>query len=382
MKSTIQTLTPVHIGNGTTYTRNIDFIQAGNQIGIIDDYKVLKFIGEENLRQWIASIERGNNEFIELLKGRGFIDAKLEKICKRICVLQSPDNMSTQLKEHYRTSMTGVTIPGSSLKGSIKTAIFDFLTSLESFAFDISEIKFTRWDKKKNIEKTEWKDSKVEKRLFGDTANDKSTRFLKVGDITFTDIKTEVHEIRILNLENDEWVFKSGQYFLAEAIPAGCKAQFDLTLNDLLLKRNREKNPGLWPNEKTQFLSNGYPALCKTINDFTASLIEWEFDLLEQENLPEVGISMLNAYEQVINEIEKCNSNEFIIRIGANSGWIFMTGGWWRRFTDEIEDEDYSSLRKSIQKKYYENMDLWPKTRKISSSGQIFGFVKVTLNPN
>ena len=378
MKATIQTLTPIHIGNGTTYNKNIDFIQAGSKIGIVDDAKVLNYIGEENLHQWIAAIERGNNEFIGLLKGRGLVDDDLEKICKRMCRLRTPNHQSTQLKEHYRTSMTGVTIPGSSLKGCMKTAILDFLTGQDSFVFNIDEIKFPRLGRGQSTTVADWKDSSVDKRLFGDTANDKSTRFLKIGDMSFPEAHTEIHEIKILNIENDVWVFKPGQHFLAEAIPAGSKAEFSLSIDELHLQRNQEKNPGLWPKEKMEPLSNGYQSLCNIINDFTTSLIKWELDLLKNEDLPVAGDHMLDHYKMVLGEIEKCTPSEFVIRIGANSGWIFMTGGWWRRFTENISDDDLSSLRMAIQKKYYHDMDLWPKTRKISTSGQIFGFVKVS----
>ena len=43
MKAKLTTLTPVHIGNGTTLNKNIDFIQVGDKIGIVDEKKAVSY---------------------------------------------------------------------------------------------------------------------------------------------------------------------------------------------------------------------------------------------------------------------------------------------------------------------------------------------------
>jgi len=45
-----------------------------------------------------------------------------------------------------------------------------------------------------------------------------------------------------------------------------------------------------------------------------------------------------------------------------------------------MEDHEISKLRKAIQKKDYGDMSIWPKTRKVTSDGQVFGFVRVSLD--
>jgi len=45
-----------------------------------------------------------------------------------------------------------------------------------------------------------------------------------------------------------------------------------------------------------------------------------------------------------------------------------------------MNDNQFNSLRSCIQKKDYSNMELWPKTRKISTDGQLFGFVKIKIH--
>lgn len=387
MRAKLKTLTPVHIGNGVTYNKGIDFIQKGDYIGIIDENKILGLIGHDNIRHWVAAIDKFNPEtdfgkqpLVDLLESRGISITDLNQLSSRIIKLKNRNNHSSQLKEHFRSPLTGIVIPGSSIKGSVKTCILDNLIENNNYKFDIHDIKNEREDRRSGGVKVEWKFDAVDRKLFGDTANDKSTRFLQTSDVHFTGLEPEVEEIKILNKERSGWRFKSGQQFLIETIPTGAESEFQIKINHLLLKRNHHYNPGKWPSEKVAFLEGGTQGLCELINGVTTSLLEWELDVLENEVLNPEGEIMLDGYEQILQDIEKCEPNQFIIRVGANSGWVFMTAGWWRRFTENgFSDDELASVRKKIQRRDYSDMDLWPKTRKISSNGQIMGFVKVTF---
>ena len=228
MKATLTTLTPVHIGNGTTYNKNIDFIQSENKIGIIDEKKVLNLIGTENINQWVSAIDNGGNEFFDLLKQRGW-NNELEHISSRICELKNTETKSTQLKEQYRTAIKGACIPGSSLKGAIKTCIFDYLTSDDDF---INQCKI---DDLKIGNKEKWSDSQTDNKIFGKTANEKSTRFLKIGDIHFGNINTDIINVGILDKYHEQWDFKLGQQYYAESIPSGATTNFQMKIDTQIL---------------------------------------------------------------------------------------------------------------------------------------------------
>lgn len=370
MKAKLKTLTPVHVGNGTTYNRNIDYFQFGNEIGIIDEEKILDIIGPENIHQWVSAIERGNRSVVNLLISRGWRENDLPAVSKRTCRLLSPGNNSTQLKEQYRTSLEGVCLPGSGLKGAIRTAIFNYMAD-EKFikSLNIGDLKSTNGPFNSGI---------VEKKLFGDTANEKSTRFIKIRDAHFGNVKTDVHEIRILNAYRDSWSFKKGEQILVESIPAGAETQFDFIMDLTLLQRNIDKNGAAWPASKISFLSGGINNLCQIINNFTRSQIRTDFDDLYDETLDD-GEEILNGYHSLLEECKSCTANEFVIRTGGHSGYLFTTGRWIDDANLDITDDEFYSLRKLIQKRDYRDMYIWPKTRKISSEGQLFGFIKVTL---
>lgn len=380
MKAKLTTLTPVHIGSGTTYNKGIDFVQLGDKIGIIDERKVLEIIGEEYVNQWVSIIEKfdpnnakNSQPILELMESRGIKGSLLEMASSRICKLKSRNNHSSFLKEHFRTSVYETCIPGSSLKGAIKTTILDDFTKYYPIDFSVNDIKSVKNGR------TIWEDKNIDRKVFGEDANTKSTRFLKIGDIQFRNLETEVHEVRVLNIEGDEWRFKRGQQFLIEAIPAKSSTIFNLSIDTRLLEENIKRNPDLWNESKVYFLTENYSGLAEKINEVTKELIQWELETLEDEEFPDEGYKMLDKYNELLASFNDLSDNEFIIRVGGNNGWLFTTAGWWRKFYDRIPENDWNLLRNTIQRRNYQDMDIWPKTRKISSEGEILGFVKVSI---
>jgi CRISPR-associated protein Csm5 len=381
MKATITTLSPVHIGNGNTYNKGIDFIQIGNKIGKVDEEKVLSLIGSENIGQWVSAIENfdpdktyQNQILLDFFEKRGIRNVELEQICSQISEIKSATGKSTQLKEHFRTKLKGLCIPGSSLKGAIKTAIWDYFTSDRKNLEKLKSYNF-----KNNNGR--WSDSFIDSLFFGKDANSKITRFLKVGDIHFEHIQTHIYESFVLNAYNKEWDFKPKQQILVESIPEDVSVSFVLKIDNVLLKRNinKDKEKGKWEEWKILPLDKGINKLTKIINEFTDSIVEYELANLKDQLFNEAGDSMIDKYESLRKKIKDLKENEFIIRVGANSGYLFTTGQWIDKEGVTLNKNEYDSLRKFIQKKEYD-MSIWPKTRKITKEGQVFGFVKVSFN--
>ncbi len=386
-KATITALTPVHIGNGVTYNRDIDFVVDNHKVFFIDPAKVLGVLGgKEYVQQWTQQILSGTPLLDFLRKNRG-LSINPADIANRSSLLKTLDFSSTQLKGQYRVSLKGACIPGSSLKGAVRTAILNYLLDDETLDSITTTDLYEERTRQRNNQKLvirDWNDKVIEKRLFGNTANNKSTRFLKVGDIHFENLMTEVYEMKILNLEFDRrtsdyvWQFKPGQQLLVETIPAGSVAGFQLTIDHDLLKRNLELQK---VNARTDFLESEQ-FLCEVINTHTSSLLEYEIDDWQHEadSLNDAGLRMLQQLKELLEMFNSISPSEAIIRIGGHSGWTFTTGGWVKSLnTESISRDDYNLLRKQIQKKSYENIDLWPKTRKMNPEGGLFGFVKIAF---
>lgn len=373
MKAEITTLTPVHIGNGITLIKNIDFIQSDNLIGIIDEKKVLDLIGEENVNQWVSAIDKGGNAFIELIDTWGWEKNDLDSISSRIEKLETRNNTATQLKEIYRNPITGIVIPGSSIKGAIKTAIFNSLATDD-------EISNIGYNDLKNL-KGKFDFSYLDRKFFGQNANEKSTRFLKVRDVQFENTAASIYEVQILNKYHRGWQFKREQTNLIETIPPLTNSIFEIIIDVNLLNANLEKNFSLWPKNKISYLQNGTKGICNLVNEFSKRLIDYEINDLSKEILIE-GSKIISKYEEIYKLFGTLEPNSMILRIGGNSGYIFTTGQRVSYLnTNKVNDFQFKELRKFIQRKYYD-MGIWPKTRKTTTNGDLFGFVKIEFKDN
>lgn len=366
----LTTLTPVHVGSGEKLLRDFDFIVQDGKVGFLDLEKVVKKIGIERLPQLTAEIEKKN---VAAFLKKALPNTRLEDICERIATEKAPGSRCNELKEQYHTALRNACIPGSSIKGTMKTAIWEALATKE---------KQKVWQEQdyKN-RRGNFNSDTIDKKLFGQNPNEKTTRFLKVGDAHFPDVATAVYEVGILNAGRNDWHFKNGQAFLAECIPAGVSSSLFLKIDTAWFQKNKQYYPEKWQRLPTGFIEQDEIAFCALLNNYMSKQLGYELGDLE-----DAGFCEHEAGEQMLDELEsiktmadnalKAQSKTAIIRIGGNSGWNFTTGGWVK--ASALPDEAYTALRRAVQKRNYD-MELWPKTRKLTYSGLPLGFVKIEL---
>lgn len=373
---TLRTLTPVHIGSGQKLIRNLDFTVEQNRVGFIDLGKVANLIGFENINQLTAVLESKKSIPEFLRKGRGISNLKLEDFCSKVSDYKASNSNANELKEHYATSLKGICIPGSSMKGAIKTSLWETLATKE---------KQKNWSQRdyghvKEERLIKFSSDFIDKKLFGSNANEKTTRFLKIGDVHFSDVITSVFEVGVYNAGYNDWSFKNGQSFLAECIPANTKSTFELKLDKKLFEKNNSVYPEKWKNKFTDFITHDIDFFYLILNQYISRQLGYEIEELKNGGFAEdvEGETMLGELSNIKNEVDALireKKSSAIVRIGGNNGWNFTTGGWVK--ASSIQDKDYSNLRKKIQRGREYNMNLWPKTRKMTTGGIPFGFVKI-----
>lgn len=382
--ATLTTITPVHVGSGQKLLRNFDFVAKDEKVGFIDLEKVVNIIGVDQIAQLTTVIEQKKSLMDYLQNGRGLKNIQLEDICSRIAVNRAAQSRANELKELYHTSLKGACIPGSSLKGAIKTALWaractvDFLNELT-----INDFK---------NRKGKWDSEKIDQKLFGNNPNEKTTRFLKVGDIHFKDVQTCIYEVGIYNKHHDdEWRFKENQFFLAECLPDNAVASFELILDKKWFEKNTEYYPNNWNSKTKEAINKSTLDFLKQLNTYTLKMIDTEIKELKEANFENrtgfyqnEGTEMLDWLDKVYRQAEKIDHESqpaAVIRVGGNSGWSFMTGSWVKDVPETVLDDDsYLSIRKTVQRGKSYNDDLWPKTRKmITGEGIPLGFVKISL---
>ena len=360
----IQLLTPVHIGSGEVLEERFDYFveyekdEDGNSypfIGIIDPRKILEVIGEEQLTNWVSSIERKEDpyRFVKRINR----NVKPESITRRIIFAEE---RAKSLKECMQTisptdpKVDRPIIPGSSIKGAIRTALLAASTEAQQ-----ANERNYRW---------------VERNVFGADPQSDVLRFLRVGDAFFAPENTYAYMASTLNYKqqskyNNNSLHDSQLDQLIEAIPEESKSSFTLSIVD------RKDIPAHLP-VALQSIKN----LFQTINQHTFNLLESELKIW-QEKFPIDGEdSDLEYYLKVIRwlaqQAKNANKeNACILRVGYGSGWRFTTGAW----TEKLPSFESEIVKKARPGAYRYEQFHFPKTRRLSLVDGPFGFVKLSL---
>lgn len=371
-KIKIETLTAVHIGSGETLQYGTDFVtgetEDGDVISIIEPRKVLDLIGVDNVQQWVKAIER--KEPTSQVVKRYVPNAKLEDYSNRIILEWSDVRDTDTLKEQIHDGQGRPYIPGSSIKGAIRTSVLASLV-------DTIQDKENKIDKSGRDFRGNFKqkaDAKsIESELFGKTPNNDIFRFLQVGDAYFGELREVA--IRMVNINERErhsfWDTSKPQ--LIEAVSPEDKSMFHLKLNIPGYNFSRGK-----VNQLPLCMSSE-AELFRTINTHTQKLLCEELEYWEEREDKDES-DKVTIYLEKVNDIlsiaRACkDGKECILRIGHGSGWCFITGAWAKSL------KNFDSLVVPVSRpknSNYEQYD-FPKTRRVDDECELLGFVKLSI---
>ncbi|MFW6275079.1 MAG: type III-A CRISPR-associated RAMP protein Csm5 [bacterium] len=360
----LKTLTPVHIGSGVEFQSNIEYLFDGEKIGIIDEKKVLEVIGEENIDKWVNIIEQ-RGDLLDYLKQRKQ-DFSLHDISRRVVsVMGNNIGRHKSLREQLHNGRAQPMIPGSSIKGAIRTALLSRLVMQNQENIDSSLLKIYQNNRYK------WSSKNLENRFLGDTRND-PFRFLHVSDAHF-DPDTVALNMEIMNLFGKGWDIKQGGNQLTEMIWGEDETSMRIGLQEDLIQANQTKD----------LLKFDYPwlkdikLLLSEVNNHTGWLLEKEFDFWNEEEYEHEAVNeYIEILKEVQNELSNCADNQMVLRIGHGSGWHFITGGWAKYLENILSENEYEQLAGFVGKR---GAPVFPKTRKMYEKGDLLGFVKITI---
>lgn len=391
-KVNIKTLTPVHIGSGTNYPNNIEFITQKDNDGtlwggIVDVNKIFDIIGFQNLHKWTTVIEKKQNIFDFLYPFKPNIP--IEDICKRIFgVFGEKINDKKDLKEQLHSRKNAM-IPGSSLKGAFRTAILSHL--IKKFPESAKRV-INNYSRKKDFYNWSLYDfQKINTEIeniyltgvFKKNANNDIFRFLILGDVLFDESSTIATVVKVLSLRRNGWEFKEGNQ-LTECIGNDVNSNFTINIRDLDIRRNQENNNiKITDNIKNELLSifSSIENLFEIVNKHTKQLLNkeiilWEEQIKNPNPVNEIIENYLDNLKSVKNNFSD-NNKQCILRVGGNEGWDFITGAWANAenkiFTNEQWDKLYHLLNKGRK------VDIFPKSRKIDEDGDLMGFVRLEI---
>jgi CRISPR-associated protein Csm5 len=356
MNIKLQTLTPVHIGDGSELQGNFEYLYFRDEgkIAVIDAEKVLGILGEDNMAHWIDCIDN-NKPLLPVIQQRK-VGLKAEDVAERVIPL------SIGTEKPIRTQVYGGNnplLPGSSLKGALRTAVWaEWIMNNPKTMQDNRNLKNYKGG---------WSDEFVAKTVFGNDPNHDIFRLLQVGDASF--LETEAYETNVINKYGDDWRLKSQLTQFVEAIPQGKTTTVRLNYNELLKKQ--AKGDYFNRNASRIELSTLFPLVNKHVSRLLQEEITYWND--KQGNPQALG-DYVEQMERVFNIAQSCAANECVIRVGWGSGYRSMTGDWHAAMTDD----DYYRLVKSMRPKHPEDL-IFPKTTRFVRNGVPLGFLKMSF---
>jgi CRISPR type III-A-associated RAMP protein Csm5 len=370
----LKVLTPLFIGAGKEkdWVRGFDFIIFNGSLYVFNQEKLFKFLDKENLlEKYTNIISQNNTEKIEVFFRENFNDQKLDDISEIID--ENCENISSEIKSFIRDGMGRAFIPGSSIKGAIRSVLFNYVYS--NHQQDI--VVLSNRDQKKYINVA-----------IGDF--DKSImRFIKPYDIYGIDDYLAIANVKLYNVKHPDNNIRSENKEIGITIeciyPFDDIIDFDFTIKIaepfLEIIKNNYKYDTSIPKYKDEVFKNSKNKtilhLFNIINKYTRKHIQKEIEFFEKythsEGIHNNIISKLkDLQKRTVNNNRSC-----ILRMSYGSGFHGITGDW--QFDEHSIDDIRSERGKSVA---YYNRKRTAKSRRVINNKYLLGFVELILPDN
>jgi len=355
----IRVLSPLHVGSGNILTRGVDFVQANGYLHLLDKEKLYLSFSEKEQEHYLDLLQNGKLNETE----KWIVETiNLPSVTRKSTPLETSID-SGELRPLIRDGQGQPYIPGSSIKGAIRSALFNYL-----------------W--KRDHSKVVDKD--IENRLLGSFQR-AITRYIIPSDAEIG--QTEVTNVALFNLQKQGFDWKSyygskgkasDRLLVCETFTVGAQGNFRLSIAKELLHTVRQKMPAvLHPNTKFVLREeNPIQHLFKLINEYTDTHLKREIAFFEEYK--EAGYTDFIIYNlQELRKKTQNNARSCILRMSFGSGYHGITGDW--RFEDHVEVVDDPVLIKMQGKEEERRL----KSRRIAQNAILtaacMGFVELIL---
>jgi len=371
-------LSPLHIGNGNEL-KMVDFYFDEDQklIRLIDFEKFI----DDCLKKGIdlskemhdRQYYRGKDFSITMFMDNKSIDPE-EFTSYTVDAKISKKERETEFAVKEFIKSNGPYLPGSSIKGAIKTAM------MWKYLKDIPEGKTIVSEKLKSRSKKIG--DEISKAVFGRDSLSDIFRALKITDTDREDTnKLEISEIKIVGNSEDIPVY-------VENLKTGTKLNFEASFDSYVLESN-EIN-GFKNHHLYKYMN--IKEICKACNEFSDAIIEKHRQYLWNKYGCE---GTAHVFDQLHENVLKCGENEAILHIGWGGGWYSTTIGLiletfpefpvpldeypenWNLSKDTIRYK----LRLGIKPGGSKYTRIFPKTRRLTIEDKPLGWVKICFKP-
>lgn len=379
----IELLSPVFIGSGNYYQYGLDYLA--------DDDKVY-FLDREKLFSELTKGKGLSEDFFE--KSTEFSLSKAREYFKTvnfdniITYKQSIELNAKEVTEFMRDGAGEVFIPGSSIKGAIRSIIISDI--FKNTAFNdrqrmIRELPGgTKNKQKAAIKFVDDLLSTTENRK--EQSNYNMMRVLRVPDVYLYNPKTKIYTSKVISVNQyQKFNIKNFNIYNEALEPNQISIEYTNLINveNTLLKD--------YTAEKLNFnifqKYFDFKSLAQTINNNSLNFLKEEKKFFENydKRKPRKFKDTVNFYQKLIDKLEENPQDEFVLRIGAASGWKGMTGNIIsdnQEFIDIVRGK-YQDNKKRFGRK---GVPLFPKSRRVRKTEDNrfipFGWIRISKENN
>ena len=369
----IEVISPVFIGSGDQY-KAFEYVYDRGYFSPINIERLIE-----------AKLKEGNiNFYNEIIDGLKSGDINLYSLCraykidyKKFARYTLNSEMIGRQSEIYKYIKTGgqVYIPGSSVKGAIRSALTRYKIN-NGIGLNTVENKINSFNNKRLSEKQIMTmDDEYDNETFGHTY-DSIFRFIRITDSNLmnTDV-LKVYSFKILNIcnENVKWFnrpndnrfnYEEARSTYFEGIKHGTKLKSNLTLQTVMpyvIEQSKIKSTDLI----TSFL--------QIVKKDAEQSIKNEIRFYEQYSMTAIA----NFYKELLQIQNKLDNNEFLLQVGFGTGILSKT------ILGQLKKDKRLKVAEMTFRNYHKDQNIFPKTRRIIFEGgqpkYVPGWVKIKL---
>ena len=380
-KYQLQTLTPVHIGSGETLNQ-IDGYYVNGRWYRIDLDRVLAHPSTD-INTLTSEMSQREFRWGDHLARQNMDPAELSAY--NLACPQSPEE--TEIQEAIKTVDNRPYIPGSTLKGAIRTALLGDMLLKNDEVFKENNQHFINMVDQvpRGNPRTEYPAAQIERNVFGKDPNHDLFRALQISDTA--PLESEALEIGTawtVTLNSDDQLVQKidrGRAYknFVQQIQAEQCLTFTLKIDELLF-RDGEKNRLNFKDFQEQNLRSIAEACRSLSSDILATELEF-FDIYDLDEVAQFYIKL----EDLNNDLR---NDAFLLQIGWGTGYHANTVAGIFANNFNPHQEMWMKLRKRFRlgesrsrRGQYDARE-FPKTRRVLYRGRNpiapLGWVKIT----
>ena len=359
----LTSLSPVHVGCGERYRKNLDYLVDRKSIHILNKRRLFSLIekicSESDILELADCLDRRD-------LGRWLEEKKIDY--KKAVATTHPwrdNNFKGEIYSGIKDVWGDPIIPGSSLKGALRTAIIKDLNEKDNSRALNDLLGYVLRRKSFKNNELKFLDQRFVKDLLGKDPNHNLMRTLSIGDFCFRKERLSLAEVAIKTTRKNGRLGEKSFRIYPEVLGIGMTGEGRIAFEKFIFQKDREKGGKLFGFSEELTLEY----IRTAANKMSSNVIDSEIRFFRGRDS-----RIADFYDSLRKELDSIGENQLVTRISWGIGWKSITG--------ELISDLTKELREALRLAPHKYPSEFPKTRKIARIGKDnfpLGWVKLTF---